>query len=186
MSFENVYPSRAAVPPDGLGSIRSLPALGTWFLLHTRSRQEKLLAEELQRMGISHFLPLSTERRLYGKRRFVLELPLFPSYLFLRGSIEDAYHATRTRRVARIIEVADQKGLHWELTNLHFALSSGAALDPFPFLRKGVRVEVRSGPLRGLQGLVEDRAASGHLILQVEMLGRALTVEIGAHSLDPV
>lgn len=185
MSMDDV--SRAVSAPAPVGPpTRALPADGIWYLLHTRSRQEKLLADELHRMGIGHFLPLSAERRLYGKRKFTVELPLFPSYVFLRGTIDDAYQSTRTHRVARIIEVADQTRLDWELRNLHLALGSGAALDPYPFLKRGVRVEVRSGPLRGLQGLVEDRAASGHLILQVEMLGRALTVEIAGGALEPI
>jgi transcription antitermination factor NusG len=170
----------------GEGRAIALPLSGKWYLLHTKSRQEKLLADELQRMGIGHFLPLFVQTRLYGHRKFQVELPLFPSYVFLRGCIEDAYQANRTHRVARIIEVADQSRLQWELSNLHLALGERASLDPFPFLKKGIRAEVRSGPLRGLQGLVEHRSAGGHLVLQVEMLGRALNVELSGVLVEPI
>jgi transcription antitermination factor NusG len=183
MSTKDSVRSAEAV---GSGAIIPLPACGRWHLLHTKSRQEKLLADELQRMGIGHFLPLVKENRLYGKRKFRVELPLFPGYVFLRGSIEDAYQANRTHRVARIIEVADQARVEWELTNLNIALCHQATLDPYPFLKKGVRAEVRSGPLRGLQGLVENRSAGGRLVLQIEMLGRALSLEVPGAVLDPV
>jgi transcription antitermination factor NusG len=162
-----------------------LPDCGRWHLLHTKSRQEKLLADELQRMGIDHFLPLITQNRLYGKRKFKVELPLFPGYVFLRGSIEDAYQASRTR-VARIIEVVDQAHLQWELANLSMALSTDVSLDPFPFLKKGLRVEVRSGPLRGLQGLIEHRLATDRLVLQIELLGRAMSLEVDGAELEPL
>ncbi|HEX5243196.1 MAG TPA: UpxY family transcription antiterminator, partial [Tepidisphaeraceae bacterium] len=91
---ESVVGSEAVIP---------LPGSGSWRLLHTKSRQEKLLADELLRMGIGHFMPLVKEYRLYGKRKFKVELPLFPGYVFLRGSIDEAYQANRTHRVARII-----------------------------------------------------------------------------------
>ena len=167
-------------------SMNPLPEAGTWHLLQTKSRQEKLLADELQRMGIGHFLPLITEGRLYGKRKFKVEIPLFPGYVFVRGTLEEAYQANRTHRVARIIEVRDQLRLNWELTNLNIALSHHASLDPYPYLKKGVRAEVRSGPLRGLQGLVEHRTVGGRLVLQIEMLGRALSLNVPGALLEPI
>jgi hypothetical protein len=78
-------------------------ATGPWHVLHTRSRQEKALAEDLTGMGIACFLPLVRQIRFHGGRKAVVELPLFPSYLFLRGAAEDAYRAGRTRRVAQIL-----------------------------------------------------------------------------------
>jgi transcription antitermination factor NusG len=47
-----------------------------------------------------------------------------------------------------------------------------------------VRVEVRSGPFQGLQGVVEGRCANGRLVLQVETLGRAVSLEIDGALLD--
>ena len=168
------------------GSCGILPEAGDWYLLHTKSRQEKLLADELYRMGIGHYLPLARQVRYYGKRRATVEIPLFPGYVFVRGSVDDTYQSNRTHRVARIIPVSDQSRLDWELKNLHLAHRNSAALNPYPYLRKGVRVEVRSGPFRGLQGFIEDVASGGRLILQVEMLGRAVSVEIQGAALEPV
>jgi transcription antitermination factor NusG len=53
-------------------------------------------------------------------------------------------------------------------------------------LKKGVRVEVRSGPFRGLQGVIEGRASANRLILQVDLLGRAVSLEIDPTLLDPI
>ena len=73
-----------------------------------------------------------------------------------------------------------------ELTNLRLALEAGDRIDPYPFLKKGVRVEVTSGPLRGLEGLVEERCGVHRLILQIEMLGQAVSLEIDASQLEVV
>lgn len=159
-------------------------AVGAWHVLHTRSRQEKALADELAAMGIASYLPLCRQVRLYGHRKITAQIPLFPGYVFLRGSIDQAYLADRTRRVAAILPVTDQQRLQWELTNLQLALSNQAAFVPHPGLVAGVRVEVRSGPFRGLQGIVQNRTRSDRLILQVRMLGCATSMEIDGSLLE--
>jgi transcription antitermination factor NusG len=159
---------------------------GFWHVLHTRSRQEKALTESLAAMGIAVFLPLVDVTRSYGRRRTLVELPLFPGYVFLKGQLEDAYVADRTKRVAHIIPVVDQEKLTWELRNLSMALNARAPLDPYPFLRKGVRVEVRSGPLAGIQGIIESRLKRDRLSLQVDVLGQATSLEIDGALLEVI
>ena len=158
---------------------RALPAGDVrWFVLHTLSRQEKALAESLEKRRVEVFLPLVKEKRSHGRRRVVVERPLFPGYVFLRGTVEEAYEADRTKRVANLIEVADQAALGWELSNIRLALEREAGpLDPHPYLKVGVRVAVRSGPLRGLEGVVAERTRHDRVVLQVRTLGRAVAVE---------
>src|SRR5687768_11739103 len=151
---------------------------GTWYVLRTRSRQEKILSQDLSAKNVAHFLPLITCTKYYGGRRARVEVPLFPGYLFLRGSLDDAYAVDRSGRVAQIILVPNQRRLDDELRNIHVALSSNAVLSPYPYLAVGVRVEVREGPFRGLRGVIEDHASKQRLILQVETLGQAVSVEI--------
>ena len=159
-------------------------ARGEWHILHVRSRQEKALAADLAAIGIPHFLPLVPHARVYGRRRAVIHTPLFPGYVFVRGTRDDAYRCDRTRRVAGIIHVPDQRGLERELCNLRAALDAGAALDPCPFVRDGVRVVVRDGPLRGLTGVAAGGANAVRLVLQVQVLGRAVSVPVGEADLE--
>jgi transcription antitermination factor NusG len=168
----------------------SLPAMGSkpgepgaaparrWHVIHTKSRQEKSLAEQLAAAGIDHFLPLSREVRYYGRRKFAVELPLFPGYVFLRGTVEDWYFAERSGRVARVISVADQRRLDQDLANVKLALDRGAPLTPLAWLVNGVRVEVAAGPFKGIRGVVEGFLKDARLALQVDMLGRAAQLEI--------
>ena len=157
-----------------------------WHVLYVKSRQEKILADDLGAMGITHFLPLIRESRYSGKRKSVVEMPLFPGYLFLKGTLDEAYRADRTKRVVRIISVPDQSRIDWELRNIHQALNRSATLDPYPSLRVGVRVAGRSGPFRGIQGIIEDRGSADRLVLQVELLGRGATLEIGGAVLEAI
>lgn len=159
-------------------SSRTTQTAERWFVLYVRSRQEKALADDLSAMGISHYLPLVRQSKYYGKRKMSVELPLFPGYVFVHGSTDEVYLADRTKRVARIITVADQSRIDWELRNIRLALGQNAVLSPYPFLVAGTRVVVQSGPLCGLEGIIEHRGKGERLILQVEMLGQATSVEI--------
>jgi len=157
---------------------------GDWFLLHTKSRQEKALGEFLIQSAIPFFLPLVRHVRHYGHRKEVVDAPLFPGYVFLRGSRDEAFEADRTKRVVRIITVADQLQLTNELRAIALSLAGNVPLDPFPFLRQGQRVRVRSGPMAGACGMIDRRSKNNRIILQVTALGSAVALEIDAALLD--
>jgi transcription termination/antitermination protein NusG len=151
-----------------------------WHVLHVRSRQEKALCEEMALRQIQCYLPLVQHTRFYGHRKARVQIPLFSGYVFLLGSIDQAYSADRTGRVARIIPVFNQEQMDWELANLQLAMMRQPELAAYPFLKKGLRVEVIGGAFRGVQGVIEDRAKDARLILQVTTLGKAVSLEIDA------
>jgi len=155
-----------------------------WHVLHTLARQEKALASDLAARRIEHYLPLQASVRYYGRRKTTTDLPIFPGYVFLRGSLDDAYTADRTKRVARIIEVSDQKRLETELAQIRRALEAGLILSPYAKMVKGTRVEVSAGPLRGMIGEVEDQAKPDRLILRIKTLGQAVSLNIEAGLLE--
>jgi transcriptional antiterminator RfaH len=149
-----------------------------WFVLHTRSRQEKALAEDLQARRIEYFLPLVSSIKYYGRRKFRVEVPLFPGYLFLLGTVEQSYQADRTERVARIIQVADQPRLFQELSSIREALERHAPLQPCELISTGMEVEVVAGPFKGIRGVVEQGAPNNRLLLQIDLIGKAAVLEI--------
>mgnify|MGYP003326937051 CR=1 FL=1 len=187
--FDSTLPSIDYPVPRRVGSVdEAVPAdVGTrWYVLHTKSRQEKAVAKHLARRQANFFLPLVSQVRFYGRRKVSVDLPMFPGYVFLFGAREQAFEADRTKRLARIIEVADQQQIEWEIKNLQLAIEKAVPLDPYPYLRMGTRAEVRSGPFRGLQGVIEQRPRPDRLMLQVDMLGRAVSVEIDGSLLEPI
>lgn len=157
-----------------------------WYVLQTRPRHEKALARTLAAAGIEHYLPLVKRPRYSrGRKRFVEE-PLLASYLFLFGPIEATWTAISTKRATRVIKVADQQRFVAEVTQIRIALDNGADLSPYRYLTVGRRVRVSAGPFRGIEGLIESWAKAERLVLQIDALGRATSLEIDAGLLDPV
>ncbi len=170
-SFQS--PSVALSEPPVAGATATL-----WWVLHTRPRQEKALAQDLSDRGLEHFLPLQQTVRYYGKRKFRVELPLFSGYLFLRGSLEQAIQADRTGRVASVIKVKDQVLLDKELAAIRLALDRGAVLTVSGTIEAGDHVEVTAGPFKGLRGIVERLGTHDRLLLGVHLINRAAVLEI--------
>ncbi len=159
-----------------------------WFVLHTRSRQEKKVAENLRGRGVRHFLPLVSHTRFYGKLKRHSEIPLFPCYVFMRGRADDAYDADRSKRLANIIRVGkpQQEHLTQSLRNIWRALREDLDLNPFPHLRQGVRVKVKAGPMQGVRGVIADDLSAGVLIINVDILNQAVSLAIEPSLLEVV
>ena len=172
-----VLPSSGLVRTSFLPDRRREPD-STWHVLHTLSRQEKAVASAMTGIGITCFLPLRRHVKRRGGSKLVTHLPLFPGYVFLWGTLDEAYQADRTRRIANLIRVPDPASLEWELQNLDRALVTQAPLDPYDALKVGLRARVVAGPCAGVEGLIASRARIGRLVLQVQMLGTAVSLEV--------
>lgn len=157
-----------------------------WSVLHVKSRQEKAVAELLGEAGIPTFLPLTRVLRTYGHRRRVVDSVLFPSYVFVRSTIEETYFAVSTRRVARVIRVPDQDRFEREVEHIRNVIHLGGALIASPFLVKGTRVRVTSGAFKGIEGIVEESRNWDRINLQIQTLGRAASLEVDACVLERV
>lgn len=149
-----------------------------WWVAHTRSRHEKALAGELVNVGITYFLPMVQRTLIIKRRRFRGLHPVFPGYLFFAGDVEARCRVGGTMHVANVLRVVDQSKLADELTQIHKALRAPAGFDPFPFLRAGTRCRIKAGALQGVQGTVVQRDGVTRLVLQVEMLGQAVSTEV--------
>lgn len=159
---------------------------GLWWVAHTKSRNEKALAHDLMAKNISYFLPMTWTVHRYSHRAIKSLLPLFTGYLFFCGNENDRVELLKTNRVANLIEVKDQDSLIHELTRFDQALRAGAPLTPYKYLHKGQWCRVIAGPLLGLEGIVVQTKGDTRLVLQINLLGQAASVEIDIDMIEPV
>ncbi len=165
---------------------------GLWWVAHTKSRNEKALAQDLIRKDISYFLPMSWRVRRIRKRTVRSLLPLFSGYLFFCSEESGRTALWRTNRVANIIEVKDQQRFLEELLQIEQALQAGVPLAPHKYIKAGQRCRIIGGALADLQGVVvrppkykTERSGGAvkatntiRLVLQIDMLGQAASVEV--------
>jgi transcription antitermination factor NusG len=148
-----------------------------WWCLHTKPRQEKAIARELRIAGVAYYLPQTKkESRTPQGRRIESIVPLFPSYMFLRGKVDDRLTALRGNRIVAVLEVADQDSLYRDLRQIHTMTSSGLIVTEEPSVPIGAMVRVTTGPLTGVIGKVTKRANGDYFVAVVRFLSRGATV----------
>lgn len=183
-----VISAPGAAPAPALGA--GLPGMlaGRWFVAHTKSRNEKALSSELSRLSIFHYLPLTerTTRSPSNGRISRSLVPVFPGYLFFNGNEEERYLALRTNRVAKILEVPDQKQLLNELQRIDFLLRNTDAFEVTNRLMIGDWARILSGPLQGLEGVITQVSGRLRLWMNVTILGQSVNVEVGPEKVERI
>ena len=125
-----------------------------WWVAHVRSRAEKLLARHLGGAGVPFYLPQSERKSRRSGRTFTSYLPLFPGYVFYRGSRGAREAVWRSGLEPRLIEVADQQTLNDELQQIRALQRAGASLEPVEELVAGDVVRIVDGAFREYMGVV--------------------------------
>lgn len=168
-------PSRVAVP--------AAPGC-LWFVAHTRPRCEKKLLDHCQREHIDATLPCYESAHKYRGKTVVFRKPLFPSYVFLRMEPRWQAHFQQNDYVANLLHVPDQATLERQLTEIQLALDSGLRVRLAPTIGEGMRVRIKSGALRGVEGWVEKRQGTDTVFLRLDFISQAAAVQIGAEALE--
>lgn len=64
-------------------------------------------------------------------------------------------------------------------------LASQDLVEVMPFLERGRRVRVTAGPLRGLEGMVQRVKGRTRIVLNVDMIRQAVSIEVDSACLGP-
>src|SRR5882757_2803627 len=80
----------------------------SWFAIQSAPKAEKKVAECLTHKGYRCFLPLYRSQRKWSDRTKVLELPLFPGYVFCRMRKDVSAPIRATPGVIRIVGFGDK------------------------------------------------------------------------------
>jgi transcriptional antiterminator RfaH len=175
------------VVPDSLldGGTDCTGAGQRWWVLHTRPRQEKSLARQLHSGHVPFYLPLIARRSRIRGRIVTAHIPLFAGYLFLWAEEKERVRALATNRVVRAIPVADEAQLWRDLRQVHQLIATGAPITPEDRLAPGMEVEIRQGPLAGLQGVILRAGKGRRFVVRVNFIQRGASVEVDDFLLGP-
>ena len=112
---------------------------GNWWVVHTKSRNEKALAWQMQRAGISYFLPMTKKVSKSKGRTIRSLLPLFTGYLFFCGSEDERLTVLQTNRVANLIEVTERAAFIKDLSPIETVIRQGENIQPHVYVKAGQR-----------------------------------------------
>jgi transcription antitermination factor NusG len=151
-----------------------------WFALTVKPRHEKAVAEGLLARSIESYAPVYRERRRWSDRIQTVELPLFPRYVFCRYTFADRLKVIRVPGVQSVVGFGGEPApvQDAEIDSVKALVGSGLAVAPWHYLRVGQRVRICAGPLSGLEGILTREKSGYRVVINVELLQRAVAVEV--------
>jgi transcription antitermination factor NusG len=161
-----------------------------WFAIETRPRYEKTVAAELRDKEIEVFLPLFSEKHRWSDRQRLVEVPVFPSYVFVRieSTIGARVSVLRTRGAMRFV---GNRGLgaaipSAQLESVRNIITHKVPFSPHAFLGVGTRVRIRGGSLEGIEGILAAINGDQSLIVDVELIRRSLAIRVEGYRVERV
>jgi len=158
-----------------------------WFAAYTSPRHEKQVSRQMARRGIQNFLPLYKSIRRWKDRRKELELPIFPGYLFVRMALRERVSVLQVPGVVQLVSFQGRPTPlpDSEIEMLQRQLAQNGRLQPHPFLTVGRRVRVTNGPMTGMEGILARKKDTLRVVLSIELIQRAVAVEVDLADIAP-
>jgi transcription antitermination factor NusG len=159
-----------------------------WYAVYTRARHERLVARQLDNRRLECFLPCYESVRRWQDRRVTISVPLFAGYVFVRFAAGSRLDVLTTPGVVRIVGSRNRlvPVPDCEIDALRSCVQSQARPRPHPFLSVGRRVRVIEGPMAGAEGILIRRRKGWRLVISVELISRAVGVELDEADVVPV
>jgi transcriptional antiterminator RfaH len=160
-----------------------------WYVMYTRPNHEKKISVGLSEMKIDYFLPTVKKLRTWHDRRKFIDMPLFPSYIFvylkdLYGyfdglKLDGAISYVKTgKEIARVHETV--------INSIRVAVDNGDDVEVSDnYLTPGQQLVIKQGPLTGLTCEVVHFNNKTKILVRVHLLQRNILVTLPSHYLMP-
>jgi len=174
--------------PHGLldGELLTADSDRHWWAVYSKSRQEKSIARHLVGMDVPFYLPLVEKTSMIRGRRVKSLLPLFTSYLFIYADEAERIKTLSTNRVVQMFAAPDALEMTNDLKHIQTLIESGAPLTVESCLQPGQRVRVKTGSLRGIEGVITARRGEDRLLVAVNFLQQGVSVLIQDFQVEPL
>ena len=149
-----------------------------WFVIYTKSRNEKKVAELLRKNGVEVFCPLVKLKKNWSDRTKIVETPLFNSYVFVNVSEKDRNVVFNVPGVIRYLFWLKKPAIvkDSEIESLKAGLND--TIDSFTIenYQIGDTIKISEGVFKGIDGVIEKQSNNKlHVIL--ENVGIKITLQ---------
>ena len=157
-----------------------------WYAVQVRAHNEQKTAKALVSKGYECLVPVYRQRRKWSDRTKIVELALFPGYLFSRFDVQKRLPVLTTDGVISVVGIG--KTPHpldpHEMEQIRMVVDLNHPALPCPFLKVGQRVRITAGPLTGVQGLLAQRRGETRVVLTVSVLEKAISVQVESDAIQ--
>jgi transcriptional antiterminator RfaH len=173
-----------------LSTLNPQPSTAAWYAIRTKPRQESLAQTSLERENIETFFPKLRRRRTIRRVRKWVTGPLFPSYLFARFDVETSGRLVKyANGVTKIVSFGGNPAIVDEaiITAIRDHSEDAVVTLPPTSFKPGEVVEIKAGPLMGLQGIFErEMSDRDRVVILLDALAKGARVQLTRDQLEKV
>ncbi|MBT8373134.1 MAG: UpxY family transcription antiterminator [Desulfobacterales bacterium] len=159
-----------------------------WYVLHTKSRHEKVVHEGLLKKSIEVYLPNISVRSKRRDRKLTIRVPLFPGYLFVNTDLHPHTHLEIVKTAGAVRLLGNKQGplpvADETVASLKIMVASDKPVTTGYRLEKGDKVMVVYGPFAGVVGTFVRYGGKGRIMVNVEALGQYAGVEVSEEDIE--
>jgi len=163
----------------------------SWYLIHTKPRQERLAKENLERQGFEIYLPLANLRRRRRGRTVRVIDPMFPRYLFIHLSnrTDDWGPIRSTFGVSTLVRFGQEPARVPE--KLIAAIREredvdGVQILPEREIRKGEKIRVAEGPFEGYEAIFHSKTAKDRVVVLLKIAENYAKLKLDQAVIEPL
>jgi len=150
-----------------------------WYVVYTKPKWEKKVAEKLTQIGIECYCPLITQIKEWSDRKKKVEVPLFNSYVFVQLPDSDRNSVFEIAGVVRYLFWLGKPAIvrDEEIANIKNSLSASNIVDvSVTQIQVGDRIKLETGAFSNQNAIVQE-VSNTHYILVLESLGCVLKIK---------
>ena len=151
-----------------------------WYVVYTKPKWEKKVAEQLENKGITCYCPLVTQVRQWSDRKKKVIVPLFNSYVFVQLPEKERKMVFQSVGVVRYLFWLGKPAIvrDEEIETIKKWLDPAQANDvSLLSFQVGDAIQLESGPFSSQKAVVQE-VTNTHYVLVLESLGCVLKMKI--------
>lgn len=154
----------------------------SWYVLHTKSRFENVVNEGLTKKSIDVFLPKIKLRSKRRDRKAMIQVPLFPGYVFVKTDLNPYEHIEIVKTIGAVRILGNKDGPlpvpQESIESLKIIVAGNSSVTTGTRLRKGDIVMVINGPFAGVTGTFIRYKGKERVVVYIDALGQFASVEV--------
>ena len=159
-----------------------------WYVAYTYPQAERKADKNLNRLGVTTFLPLHTVVRQWSDRKKKLEVPLFPNYVFVCTSPQRRFEIFNVKEVVSLVSFEGQPATVSDdtINAIGKMMKGDVDLDQVVDYDEGTAVRISEGQFAGTEGVLVRKNGKKRLVIHVKVLNTYLSVDVSAHHVEAI
>jgi transcription antitermination factor NusG len=149
-----------------------------WYAAYTIPKFEKKVHDELAKKEIEVYLPVQKVYRQWSDRVKKCEVPLFPNYIFVKGSESDRQKAVRTKGLLKFVSFDGRPATVCDEDINCIKKLQNEELEVEPGFVEGSMVRIIRGPLAGFEGTLFSKKGKYRFSVKIETIRQSLSLEV--------